>query len=290
MASISLIEHSITVEDVRWNLPPSRLYEETIRHDHDSRIAESGALVAYSGAKTGRSPKDNLVVRHPGSENDVLWGSVNIPLDHRVKVRGIFNIEGSCDAKTVDLANESEPDFLLARRTRSRRRTYLRIEGFVCPKASAGYREGPPCRSASSLSASSNSFASMRSAAVRPVGSSFNRHTRPCFVSRVNSRELRCGLPPCPSRGSMCFISWRIAYTSCGSSVWPGGSSNLNRIEGRPPPSRSVYRRYRMAPVYLSVHGRAWRLALGLRPRSSLSDLPSIALLAPLKQAVSQIR
>jgi phosphoenolpyruvate carboxykinase (ATP) len=82
MASISLTEHGITVQDVRHNLPPSKLYEEAIRHDHDSRIAESGALVAYSGAKTGRSPKDKRVVRHPNSEKDVWWGSANIPLDH----------------------------------------------------------------------------------------------------------------------------------------------------------------------------------------------------------------
>lgn len=63
------------------NLPPSSLYEHAIRYDKGSRIAENGALVAYSGAKTGRSPKDKCVVRHPDSEGNVWWGPVNIPCD-----------------------------------------------------------------------------------------------------------------------------------------------------------------------------------------------------------------
>ncbi|MFO0908586.1 MAG: phosphoenolpyruvate carboxykinase (ATP) [Isosphaeraceae bacterium] len=81
MAHHSLSEHGITVEDIRRNLPPSRLYEEAIRHDRDARIADSGALVAYSGAKTGRSPKDKRIVRRPASERDVWWGKVNVELD-----------------------------------------------------------------------------------------------------------------------------------------------------------------------------------------------------------------
>ena len=79
--NFSLREHGITVEDVCRNLPPSRLYEEAIRHERDARIADNGALVAYSGAKTGRSPKDKRIVRRPASENDVWWGGVNVPLD-----------------------------------------------------------------------------------------------------------------------------------------------------------------------------------------------------------------
>jgi phosphoenolpyruvate carboxykinase (ATP) len=81
MAQLPLEEHGITVEDVRRNLPPSRLYEEAIRHDPKTRIADSGALVAYSGPKTGRSPKDKRFVRHPASEQDIWWGPVNVPLE-----------------------------------------------------------------------------------------------------------------------------------------------------------------------------------------------------------------
>ena len=79
--SFSLRSHGITVEDVRRNLAPAKLYAEAIRHDPNCAIADSGALIAYSGAKTGRSPKDKRVVKNPASEKDVWWGSVNIPLD-----------------------------------------------------------------------------------------------------------------------------------------------------------------------------------------------------------------
>lgn len=81
MESFDLLEHGITVKDVLRNAPPSRLYEEAIRHDRGTTIADSGALIAYSGEKTGRSPKDKRVVRHPESEQDVWWGPVNYSLD-----------------------------------------------------------------------------------------------------------------------------------------------------------------------------------------------------------------
>ncbi|MBI3408815.1 MAG: phosphoenolpyruvate carboxykinase (ATP) [Planctomycetes bacterium] len=84
MAPFDLNSHGITVDDVRRNLTPSRLYEEGIRFDAGTRIADSGALVAYSGLKTGRSPKDKRVVRRPESEKDVWWGPINVPLEPSV--------------------------------------------------------------------------------------------------------------------------------------------------------------------------------------------------------------
>ncbi len=79
--SCSLQEYGITVGDVHHNLSPSSLYEHAIRYEKDASIAENGALVAYSGVKTGRSPKDKRVVRHSESEADVWWGPVNIPME-----------------------------------------------------------------------------------------------------------------------------------------------------------------------------------------------------------------
>ncbi|MFY4728759.1 phosphoenolpyruvate carboxykinase (ATP), partial [Nitrospira sp. BLG_2] len=70
----------MTVGEVHRNLPPGTLYEHAVRYEKESSIADNGALVAYSGAKTGRSPKDKHIVRHPSSENDVWWGKVNIPV------------------------------------------------------------------------------------------------------------------------------------------------------------------------------------------------------------------
>src|SRR5574342_624154 len=81
--AFNLTAHELTVSEVHRNLPPSSLYEHAIRYEKDASIAENGALVAYSGTKTGRSPKDKRVVKHPASEKDIWWGKVNIPFDAR---------------------------------------------------------------------------------------------------------------------------------------------------------------------------------------------------------------
>jgi phosphoenolpyruvate carboxykinase (ATP) len=83
MKTLGLQEHQLTVGEVHRNLPPSSLYEHAIRYEKDASIAENGALVAYSGVKTGRSPKDKRVVEHPDSAANVWWGPVNIPCDSR---------------------------------------------------------------------------------------------------------------------------------------------------------------------------------------------------------------
>ena len=69
-----LAAHGLTVTEVHHNLSPSHLYEHAIRFEKDASIAENGALVAYSGAKTGRSPKDKRVVKNPASEKDIWVG------------------------------------------------------------------------------------------------------------------------------------------------------------------------------------------------------------------------
>jgi phosphoenolpyruvate carboxykinase (ATP) len=79
--SFNLRDYDITVAEIHRNLPPSALYGHAISYEKGASIAENGALVAYSGVKTGRSPKDKRVVKHPDSEADVWWGPVNIPLD-----------------------------------------------------------------------------------------------------------------------------------------------------------------------------------------------------------------
>ena len=83
MSSFNLKQHEIAVEEIHRNLAPSALYEHAILYEKDAHIAENGALVAYSGVKTGRSPKDKRVVKQSPSEDEVWWGTVNIPLDPR---------------------------------------------------------------------------------------------------------------------------------------------------------------------------------------------------------------
>ena len=79
--TIDLSAHGISAKHILRNPSPATLYEEAIRHDLGTTIADSGALIAYSGEKTGRSPKDKRVVRHPQSEANIWWGPVNFPLD-----------------------------------------------------------------------------------------------------------------------------------------------------------------------------------------------------------------
>jgi phosphoenolpyruvate carboxykinase (ATP) len=84
MSNFSLEQHGITVKTVHRNLAPCRLYEEAILKEPGTRIADSGALVAYSGAKTGRSPKDKRIVRSEPSDKNIWWGNVNVPLEPHV--------------------------------------------------------------------------------------------------------------------------------------------------------------------------------------------------------------
>jgi len=71
MSSFDLSKHELTRKEIYRNLPPSVLYEHAIRYDKEATIAENGALVAYSGEKTGRSPKDKRIVKNPASEKEV---------------------------------------------------------------------------------------------------------------------------------------------------------------------------------------------------------------------------
>jgi phosphoenolpyruvate carboxykinase (ATP) len=57
---------------VYWNLQAPQLYAEALRRD-EARIAAGGALVAETGAHTGRSPKDKFVVRDASTEKTVWW-------------------------------------------------------------------------------------------------------------------------------------------------------------------------------------------------------------------------
>src|SRR5262245_10876594 len=81
MSSFDLKSYELSVNEICRNLPPSALYEHAIRYEKNASIAENGALVAYSGSKTGRSPKDKRVVKNPASEKEIWWGAVNIPLE-----------------------------------------------------------------------------------------------------------------------------------------------------------------------------------------------------------------
>jgi phosphoenolpyruvate carboxykinase (ATP) len=57
---------------VHWNLQAPLLYGEAVQR-FEARIAAGGALVADTGAHTGRSPKDKFIVRDATTEAAVWW-------------------------------------------------------------------------------------------------------------------------------------------------------------------------------------------------------------------------
>lgn len=80
----NLSQYGIEVEQVHRNTSVPKLYEIGLRNEKGTAISDVGALLVYSGDKTGRSPKDKRVVRHPESENNVDWGAINIELDEHI--------------------------------------------------------------------------------------------------------------------------------------------------------------------------------------------------------------
>ncbi len=71
--------YGIQASQVFRNLNPAVLYEHGVLYDGSS-ISASGALIAISGEKTGRSPKDKRIVRESSSEEDIWWGDINMEL------------------------------------------------------------------------------------------------------------------------------------------------------------------------------------------------------------------
>ena len=79
--SFSLKKHNIEVSTIVRNAMPAKLYQEALAHEEEAAIADSGAIMVRSGEKTGRSPSDKRIVKHPESEADIWWGSVNVAVD-----------------------------------------------------------------------------------------------------------------------------------------------------------------------------------------------------------------
>ncbi|KAJ1842638.1 Protein kinase C-like 1, partial [Coemansia sp. RSA 2703] len=78
MSPISSVTEGIDYSaKIRRNLSPSQLYEDALRFEEGTSISSAGALIARSGKKTGRSPRDKRVVEESSTVDDVWWGPVN---------------------------------------------------------------------------------------------------------------------------------------------------------------------------------------------------------------------
>lgn len=83
MTAFDLKSYDIHTKEVWRNASVPQLYELALKYEKGSAISSTGALLVYSGEKTGRSPQDKRVVRNPESEQHIDWGPINIDLDER---------------------------------------------------------------------------------------------------------------------------------------------------------------------------------------------------------------
>ena len=63
-------DFSEKVIEVYYNLKVPEYYEHSLKNK-DTKISSSGALISYSGKKTGRSPKDKRIV--DSKYNEHIW-------------------------------------------------------------------------------------------------------------------------------------------------------------------------------------------------------------------------
>lgn len=68
---------------VRHNAAVPTLYEDGLK-EKGTIISSTGALTAYSGEKTGRSPKDKRIVDEETSTHNIWWGPVNRKVNEQV--------------------------------------------------------------------------------------------------------------------------------------------------------------------------------------------------------------
>jgi phosphoenolpyruvate carboxykinase (ATP) len=105
--SLDLSRHGIDYPGtVYYQLAPAAWVELALARG-EALLAANGALAAYTGAHTGRAPKDRYLVAEPLLQNDIRWGPINRPMEpavfepllHRVLAylqgRDLFVCDGS---------------------------------------------------------------------------------------------------------------------------------------------------------------------------------------------------
>src|ERR1039458_3407889 len=72
------VSQLLSQNKVYRNLFPAQLVEAALRRG-ESVLSARGSLVAETGKRTGRSPKDKFIVKDAITADKVAWGAVNLP-------------------------------------------------------------------------------------------------------------------------------------------------------------------------------------------------------------------
>lgn len=99
-----------TVATLHKNLPIAELIEHAVRSG--DTLAANGALVAYTGKYTGRTPKDKHTVREPSSEANIWWDN-NTAMEPEVFARLKEKVNAYIKGKTlyqVDTFGGADPN------------------------------------------------------------------------------------------------------------------------------------------------------------------------------------
>jgi phosphoenolpyruvate carboxykinase (ATP) len=96
--------------NVFHNLEAPRLYEEAIRRG-EAEIAKGGALVAETGAHTGRSPRDKFIVRDALTDAAIWWDNAHaMTPEHFDRLRAdMIDHAKTMDMFAQDLRGGAEP-------------------------------------------------------------------------------------------------------------------------------------------------------------------------------------
>ncbi|WMJ74198.1 phosphoenolpyruvate carboxykinase (ATP) [Cytophagaceae bacterium ABcell3] len=113
----SLSQYNIHVKKLLRNISAPDLYEHAICKEEGTALADNGALMVYSGEKTGRSPKQRKILKNSPSEKNIDWGKINIPTDqesyHANKAQAIGYINQQDQLYIVDAYAGWEPKYQL---------------------------------------------------------------------------------------------------------------------------------------------------------------------------------
>jgi phosphoenolpyruvate carboxykinase (ATP) len=105
----------LTAGRVHRNLSASQLVAVSLARG-ESKLAANGALVAYTGSRTGRSPKDKFTVQDDRTRDKVNWGRVNQPFDSAkfdALLERVVTYLADRDVYVQDLFGGADPDYRL---------------------------------------------------------------------------------------------------------------------------------------------------------------------------------